>query len=87
MVMVRRFLAFAMGQHLHSTANQPRKEFHVAWRNRQSKAVVFARANCSREPHDFQRAAFGILPNASVRFQCVFIKMPITAAWNPTLFF
>jgi hypothetical protein len=44
-VMVIRVLASALTQDQHSTRDQQSKKSQVAWRNRQAKAVLFARAN------------------------------------------
>jgi hypothetical protein len=44
-VMVIRVLASARRQDQHSATKQKSKKSEVAWRNRQAKAVLFARAN------------------------------------------
>ena len=49
--MVIRVLASAPTQDEHSAINQQSKKSEVAWRHRQAKAVLFARANCSRAAH------------------------------------
>ena len=46
-VTVIRVLASALKQDQHSATTQQSKKSEVAWRNRQAKAVLFARANCS----------------------------------------
>jgi len=51
MVMVIRVLPSAPTQDQHSAINQQSKKSEVAWRNRQAKAALFARANCSRGAH------------------------------------
>src|SRR5262245_24138844 len=42
--MVIRILVSALGQDQRSATNQQRKQSRVAWRNRQAKEVLFARA-------------------------------------------
>jgi len=44
-VMVIRVLASALRQDQRSATNQQSKKSQVAWRNRQAKAALFARAN------------------------------------------
>jgi len=44
-VMVIQVLASALRQDQHSATNQQSKKSEVAWRNRQPKAALFARAN------------------------------------------